>query len=166
MSADPTLDDELRDYLRAARANPVADTLRTIADNQIAHERKDLERHEEIRGSLAGHHARLSVVERLTDDLQRQEEITGQHDRRVLELAARAEGLAEARGKRVSSDPPSRRTFGQRVAAAAKAPVSLAIGKGIGIVVLLLVGWMSRHLGFVAHDARGATTVAPDAGAR
>ena len=45
MSDDPTLDDELRDYLRAARANPVADTLRTIADNQIAHERKDLERH-------------------------------------------------------------------------------------------------------------------------
>jgi hypothetical protein len=81
------LDEMLRAYLQAQRDNPVQDTLKRIADAQIAHEQLDIVRHGELVAGLNGHNFRLSSLESRADKFEEHEEITGQHQLESLRAA-------------------------------------------------------------------------------
>jgi hypothetical protein len=147
------LDRRLARFLNDQEENPQREILQRIADNQLIHEKQDTDRHGEVKEMFANHAGRLTALEGRTARLEDREEDTATRDRRTLELAARAEGLALGKGGRRYSDPPVARLI---VKAA-----SSGIGKAIGIVVLALslifTGWLTRHLGVGAKDASAAT---------
>jgi len=150
------LDRKLARFLNDQEENPIRETLERIANNQLLHEKQDSDRHTELKEVIAGHAGRLTALEQRTARLEDREEDTATRDRRTLELAARAEGLAMGMGKNGRrSDPP----IGKLIARAA----SSGVGKAIGIVTLglalLFTGWMARHegVGVGAKDANAAT---------
>jgi hypothetical protein len=136
------LDRRLARFLNDQEENPIRDTLDRIANNQLLHEKQDSDRHTELKEVIAGHAGRLTALEQRTARLEDREDDTATRDRRTLELAARAEGIALGKERR-RSDPP----IGKLIARAA----SSGVGKAIGIIALglalLTTGWLSRHWG-------------------
>lgn len=149
------LDARLARFLNDQEENPPQTILKRIADNQLAHEKLDQDRHLEVKGLLSDHGLRIASLERRADRLEDREEDTATRDRRTLELAARAEGIALGKMK---SSPPSRRSDPplRLIARAA----SSGVGKAIGIVLvglaLLTTGWLSRHWGVGAPKEAAA----------
>jgi len=151
-SRNPDLDQMLTRFLRDQEENPIRETLKDIANNQITHEQKDLARHTEVTNLIAGHAGRLTAIEGRVARIEDKEEDTATRDRRTLELAAEARGIAL--GKRApKSDPPAL----SLIARAAKSGVAKGVGLGVGALFLLFAGWLSRHIGLgVPQDAGAA----------
>jgi len=149
---DPDLDLRLARFLQDQEDNPIQETLKTIADNQLEHEKKDNDRHVEVKLLVEGHSGRLTALEQRTARLEDREEDTATRDRRTLELAARAEGIAL--GKRTPrSDPP----FLGLVAKTIRSKAAHIVGVAL---LSLIAGWLTRHLGVGAPRAAAAAPAA------
>lgn len=156
--ADSDLDRRLARFLNDQEENPTREILERIANQQLSHEKEDQNRHTELKEVIAGHAGRLTALEQRTARLEDREEDTATRDRRTLELAAEARGIALGK---VKSSPPSRRSDPPLKLMARAA--SSGVGKAIGIVLvglaLLTTGWLSRHWGVGApKDAAAAET--------
>lgn len=149
------LDARLARFLNDQEENPPQTILKRIADNQLTHEKLDQDRHAEVKGLLQDHGLRIANLERRADRLEDREEDTATRDRRTLELAARAEGIALGKMKR---DPKSEPPAARLIARAASSGIGKAIGIAVVALTLLGTGWLSRECGVgVSKDAVAKT---------
>jgi hypothetical protein len=150
----PDLDARLARYLEEQEADPIRNALNRIAATQLEHEQKDTVRHEEVVSRLDAHGYRLQTLEREARKLEKDVEDTGRHNLHAIELAAEARGLSIGK-RQARSEPPALTLFMR----AARSGVAKAVGIGVGALVLIFAGWLSRHLGVGSPAPARAATV-------
>jgi hypothetical protein len=134
--ADPKIDALLEDFLKREQKAPIEElrnTLRTVTDWQLEHEKKDEDRHADILDWRSSQERRTIAlekdVEHLTKDVDRVEETTGNHN--VSEI------LRAARGTVRPSNGLAKMLGSELVKGA---------GKALGVLLLLGLGWCAHHL--------------------
>lgn len=97
----------LAEFLADQKRHPTREMLQRIVDNQTGHEKRDDERHSELKESIAGHHYRIANLEskaiRIEEKVEEVEEDTGSHRlQSLIDFKKRAEAKDEERMKTAS----------------------------------------------------------------
>ena len=101
------IDAMLAEFLADQKRYPTRDMLQRIVDNQTSHEKRDDERHAEMKESIAGHHYRITNLEskavQIEEKVEEVEEDTGQHRlQSLIDFKKKAEQKEEDRQKTAS----------------------------------------------------------------
>jgi len=132
------LDRKLKSFLEDKEAEKRDGfTNKGIANALFRHAEETKKSFDHVHKRIDSHNTRLENLEADTEKLDKELEDTGRHNIEALKTAAEARGIAI--GKAHRSLPP--------LAMSISKVVNSTVGKIISVVLLLLVGWLSRHLG-------------------